>query len=48
MMMTKIDKNEQKGLTQEKKMMFKSIIGKASSPKIDLNKIRDEWKHTEN
>ena len=46
--MTKIDKSNKKGLTQEKKALFKSIIGKASSPKIDLNTIRDEWKYEKN
>lgn len=43
--MTKINKSNINGLTKEKKTLFKSVVGSASSPKIDLNKVRDEWKY---
>ena len=45
--MTKINKSNIKGLTKEKKALFKSLVGSASSSKIDLNKVRDEWKYGE-
>lgn len=43
--MTKIDKSNIEGLTKEKKAILKSVIGSASSDKIDLNKYRDELKY---
>lgn len=39
---------KQTGLTAEKKVILKSIIGSVSSPKIDLNKIRDIYKNGDN
>lgn len=41
--MTKLDKVNITGLTKEKKAILKNSIGKCTS-KIDLNKVRDEWK----
>ena len=35
------------GLTKDKKEILKRSVGKCSS-KIDLNKIKDEWKHANN
>lgn len=43
--MTKIDKSNIEGLTKDKKDILKSVIGSASSEKIDLNKYRDELKY---
>lgn len=37
--MTNINKTNNKGLTAEKKIILKNIIGSASSIKIDLNKL---------
>jgi hypothetical protein len=42
-----INKTNRKGLTQTKKQGFKQIVGKFSS-KIDLNKVRNEWKNENN
>lgn len=41
-----MDKNEKEvpWLTPEKKKLFKSLKGKATSP-IDLNKMREEYKY---
>lgn len=36
------------GLTKDKKNILKSLVEIASSPKIDFNKIRDEWKYEDN
>lgn len=46
--MTKIDKTNLKGLTKDKKSIFKSVIGTANSSKIDLNKYRDKCKYEKN
>ena len=43
--MTKLIKSDNSGLTKEKKEILKSIIGSASSLKIDLNRIRDKYKY---
>ena len=40
----KIDKTNMSGLTLDKKKLFKSLQGIATSP-IDFNKIRDEQKY---
>ncbi|MFA5882150.1 MAG: hypothetical protein WC834_08120 [Eubacteriales bacterium] len=42
-----LEKPEKKILTQCKKEQFKKIVGKYSS-KIDLNKVRSEWKNEKN
>jgi len=42
-----LNKSNKKGLTQPKKEAFKQIIGKYST-KIDLNKVRNEWKNEKN
>jgi hypothetical protein len=45
--MMKINKVNLKGLTKEKKEVLKSLRGSASF-KLDLNKVRDEWKYAKN
>ena len=42
-----LKKQSKPGLTPIKKEAFKKLIGSASC-KIDLNKIRDEWKNENN
>jgi hypothetical protein len=42
-----LKKQSKPGLTPEKKEALKKLIGSASS-KIDLNKVRDEWKNDNN
>ena len=42
--MTKINKAKVTGLTKEKKVLLKNLMGKYSTP-IDLNKVRDEYKN---
>ena len=37
--------NDTNGLTQDKKNIFKSLIGSASNENIDMNMIRDECKN---
>lgn len=37
-----------KGLSKEKKELLKKLMGSASTPKIDFNKVRDEWKYATN
>ena len=46
--MTKINKNNIIGLTREKKNIFKSLVGSASSKNIDFNKVREECKYGQN
>lgn len=46
--MTRINKTNIKGLTSEKKALLKSVVGSASSSKIDLNKVRDSFKYGKN
>jgi hypothetical protein len=46
--MTRISKINNKGLTTEKKALLKSVVGSASSPKIDLNKVRESFKYEKN
>jgi hypothetical protein len=43
----KINKSQLQGLTPEKKVILKSLMGSASSPKIDMNKIRNFEKYGE-
>jgi len=42
-----LNKTKNKGLTQPKKEAFKQMVGKYST-KIDLNKVRNEWKDEKN
>ena len=42
-----LKKQSKPGLTPTKKEAFKKLIGSASC-KIDLNKVRDEWKNGDN
>ena len=42
--MTKLIKSNS-GLTREKKDILKKAVGSASSSKIDLNKVRDNYKY---
>ena len=42
-----LKKQSKHGLTPTKKEAFKKLIGSASC-KIDLNKVRDEWKNENN
>ncbi|OGO79659.1 MAG: hypothetical protein A2Y21_01255 [Clostridiales bacterium GWC2_40_7] len=42
-----LKKQSKPGLTPSKKEAFKKLIGSASC-KIDLNKVRDEWKNENN
>lgn len=42
--MSKINKENIKGLDKEKKEIFKKIIGSATT-KIDFNKVRDFYKY---
>lgn len=36
-----------KGLTKSKKELMKKFVGKSSS-KVDLNKVREDWKYGNN
>ena len=42
-----IEKNSFKPLDRKKKSLLKKFIGSSSS-KLDLNKVRDQWKHEKN
>lgn len=43
----KIDKTNITGLTSDKKQLLKKHMGSVSS-KIDMNKVREWWKHEKN
>lgn len=40
-----LNKSKGRGLTAEKKAILKSVVGAASSPDFDLNKMRDYYKY---
>ena len=41
------EKKSIRPLNNEKKMVLKNFIGKSSS-RLDLNKVRDQWKYEKN